>query len=407
MDISAAIIFLGAIVILSHVFTSFFDRIKIPNVLLLMIIGILIGPVSGFVGTDDFGKVGPIFSNLVLLFILFESGTNLKLRELKKTIINSSLLTLIIFVGSTALIGAISHFAFDLNWIAALMVGSILGGSSSAIVIPMIHQIKLREESRSLLSMESALSDVLCLICGIGLFMAMKTGRLDTLDITKEIGVNFIISFLIGIGSGILWTIIIGRIRKVENSIFITAAYLFIVYGTTEYLKFNGGIAALILGVTLGNIGSFSGFFTKYLKVHTEPINSHEKKFFAELVFIFATYFFVYVGLSMQFSDGYFYLIAGIIVAALIIYRFLIVYVLLHKKELKTDRKFIFAVAPKGLVPAILASQPLEAGLESGRDILYLTYSIIFLTIIASSILVFVIQSRMGDENNDEITAGT
>ncbi|MBK7681891.1 MAG: cation:proton antiporter [Bacteroidetes bacterium] len=57
----------------------------VPDVLGLMLIGILIGPVFHLIDPSTFGKFGSLFSNLVLIFILFESGTDLKISEVKES----------------------------------------------------------------------------------------------------------------------------------------------------------------------------------------------------------------------------------------------------------------------------------------------------------------------------------
>ncbi len=42
---------------MSHVFNELFEKTKIPNVLLLLLIGIIIGLVSGVVTDDFFGNI--------------------------------------------------------------------------------------------------------------------------------------------------------------------------------------------------------------------------------------------------------------------------------------------------------------------------------------------------------------
>ena len=92
------IIALGLLIFFSHLFNQLFERTKIPNVLLLLFIGIIIGPVSGIVPKDFFGGLGQVFTTITLIIILFESGANLKFLVIKKTLAPSLLLTIINFV---------------------------------------------------------------------------------------------------------------------------------------------------------------------------------------------------------------------------------------------------------------------------------------------------------------------
>ncbi len=78
MSIAPVIVFVGALIFLAHLFAGIFSRTKIPDVLLLFMIGLFLGPVLGIVTPADFGVVGPVFTTITLVFILFESGTELR-----------------------------------------------------------------------------------------------------------------------------------------------------------------------------------------------------------------------------------------------------------------------------------------------------------------------------------------
>ena len=69
-----AIIFIGLLIFAAHLFAMIFSTKKIPDVLLLLLIGIIIGPVLGLVYPDFLGKAGTIFTSIVLIVILFDGG---------------------------------------------------------------------------------------------------------------------------------------------------------------------------------------------------------------------------------------------------------------------------------------------------------------------------------------------
>ena len=46
-------IFLGLLIFCAHLFNAWFSRRRIPDVLLLMVIGILVGPVSGWITPEQ------------------------------------------------------------------------------------------------------------------------------------------------------------------------------------------------------------------------------------------------------------------------------------------------------------------------------------------------------------------
>ena len=65
-EIAPVIAFVGILVFLAHVFTGVFSRTRIPDVILLIALGICIGPVLGLVTPAHFGQVGPIFTTITL-----------------------------------------------------------------------------------------------------------------------------------------------------------------------------------------------------------------------------------------------------------------------------------------------------------------------------------------------------
>ena len=70
METSVIIITIGFFIFCGHFLSGVFERRSIPDVLGLMFLGILLGPVFHIVNPDSFGQFGSLFSNFVLVFIL-------------------------------------------------------------------------------------------------------------------------------------------------------------------------------------------------------------------------------------------------------------------------------------------------------------------------------------------------
>ena len=66
--------------------------------------------------------------------------------------------------GAVALMALLLIVFLGLEPWMGILGGFILGGTSSAVVIPMITSLNASEESTTLLTVESALTDVLCII---------------------------------------------------------------------------------------------------------------------------------------------------------------------------------------------------------------------------------------------------
>ncbi|MGH9585009.1 MAG: cation:proton antiporter, partial [Bryobacteraceae bacterium] len=86
MHVAANILAVGALVFAAHAFTALFSRTRVPDVLLLTIIGILLGPILHLVKPANFGNVGPVFNAVTLVILLFEAGLSLDLDVLRGAI---------------------------------------------------------------------------------------------------------------------------------------------------------------------------------------------------------------------------------------------------------------------------------------------------------------------------------
>ncbi len=390
MDIYTIIISLGLLIFFSHAFNELFDKTKIPNVLLLLLIGIILGPVGGIVTKDFFGKLGNVFTTITLIVILFESGSGLRFGEIRKSIGTASLITIINFIITVIIASFMANLLTRLDWINSVFIGAIVGGTSSAVVIPMVRQLKMSEKSSAILFLESALSDVLCLIVGLAVLEGIKVGALNIGMVFSKMWKAFLFAALLGIAGGFVWSLIIKLIRSIKNSMFTTLAFVFILYGIVEMMGFNGGIAALSFGIILGNSDSINSnkTFRRIFTFNTSGFNEHEKNFFSEIVFLMQTYFFVYVGISLQFGSLYVYGVGLLIVVLIILTRPLSIRLLTKKDTSASEVAIMSVMTPKGLVPAVLASIPLQEGLANGDVIMDLCYSIVLFSIVICSILV-------------------
>ena len=396
MSIQTIVIFLGLLIFFSHTFNELFSRTKIPNVLLLLLIGIIIGPIGGLVKKEFFGEMGSVFTTITLVIILFESGAGLRFSELKKAIGPASIITVLNFLVTIVITVILVPLFTEIDRINAVFLGAIIGGTSSAVVIPMVRQLKLGEKNTAILFLESALSDVLCLVVGLALLEGMKKGAVDITAVFDSMWKSFLFAAIIGLAGGFVWSLVLNKIRGIKNSMFTTMAFLFVLYGVVELLGLNGGISALLYGIVLGNSDSIGGSaaYQKVFRLNSEGINDDERKFFSEIVFLLQTYFFVYVGISLQFGSFISYLIGGLIVGAIILARPLVIKLVSDKKSPASEIAIMSVLTPKGLVPAVLASIPMQLGLAYGDELMDLGYAVVLFSIVVCSILVIVLSKN-------------
>ena len=394
LEHAPVIIFVGALVFMAHLFTGLFEKTRIPDVLYLILIGVVIGPMLGIVRPDDFGKVGPIFTTVALVIILFESGLDLSLASLRSSLHSAILLTVASFVLAWAALTAVIQGLTGLSFPLALFAGAALAGPAPAVVIPLTRQLKMKDETRAALTLESAVGEALCIVVGLSVLEALRLQEVEVGNMIGRLLSSFVFSILLGGAGGYAWSLVLHRVRRLQHAIFTTPSFVFIVYGICEFLGFSGPIAALSFGIVLGNAGLIRIPWIQESSDLT-PIrhNKVESLFFGEIVFLLKTFFFVYLGISIHLSDYRIVGIAGIATLALIFARAVSVRAATDSRSVpRSDARLMAAMVPKGLATAVLAALPAQLGVAGSAGLSPLVYSGVFLSVVATALLVFLVE---------------
>ena len=388
---STTILVIGFMVFFAHFLSLQFRKTNIPDVLVLMLLGIVIGPLLGVVSPADFGKIGSLIATIALVVILFESGTSLNLATLGQSLGTTGFLATVCFALTILIVAAIAYFALDLTLLPATLLGVILGGTSSAVVIPMVSALRLAEKPATVLVLESALTDVLCIVGVFALLQVYTQGGVEPGKLIGSVLAALIFAAVIGVVGGIGWLLVLGKLRDFPNTISSTLAYVFIVYGATEFLGFSGAIAALALGITLTNFEKFGLHRIQSIDRNLVPLTEMDLGFYREAVFLLKTYFFIYLGISIHFGAAQLALVAGAMVLLIYVMRLLLSRLTFREENYSLrDASVTSMMAPKGLAAAVLATLPLEYGVVGGEMIRDVSYMVVLISITLTALLVMV-----------------
>jgi NhaP-type Na+/H+ or K+/H+ antiporter len=376
----AAIIFLG------FMGEFVFKRTNIPDVLWLMFFGIIIGHFFGFSQAGVLNELASIFTTFALIFILFEGALNLKIKEFFEGMYGGSLLSLVNFIASIA-VSAIVLTLFGFGLTQSIVMGTILGGTSSAVVIPIVKRLNISKKASSSLTLESALSDVFCIVATLAIVEIYSFGSFTLNIFLNNILDKFLIAIAIGAVGGYIWLHILEKLSGHAKSYMITIAFMLLLYSGTEYLQSSGPMACLALGIMLGN----SDLIFRLKNGHQEAvaaIKSSEMFFYSEISFLVKSFFFVYLGMIIKFTSPEPYIIAGALVAGFYLLR-PVSTIIAGKGFAGNDRAVVDALVPKGLAAAVLAQLPAAAGIPGTELFADIVLAAVLISIIMSTVLVF------------------
>lgn len=186
------------------------------------------------------------------------------------------------------------------------------------------------------------------------------------------------LAWFIGIFGAFLWSFIINKLPALKSTKFATPAFLFILYGLTEYLKYSGPLTALSFGIAIGNSKYFEpSLLERLIPDQAIVLPKREKEFFSQIVFLLRTFFFVFIGISVQIERLDWHAWGAIITFVLFIVRILVVKFVFSKATPLLDKAVLSTMIPKGLGAAVIATLPLPNEHPDGLIIQSICFSVI------------------------------
>lgn len=416
MTVAVAFAFIGGVILVGFLAHLLFRVTKIPSVLLLIGIGIVLGPVTGWVTSDSLVAIAPFFGTLALLIILFEGGLGLDVSSVRTQAPKASILALLSFLISFLAVGALAFFGLGMPVIHSLLLASLLGAASPAIIIPLVSGLSVRQEIRTLLKLESALGDVLLIVAVLFLLDAHATGKQSVPGIALALFLSIAVAFVVSSVAGALWARLIGWMGKEPLAYMLTLGFVFLLYFGVEELGGSAAFAVLMFGMILENMHVVADrvgpqvryFFGIDVRAEQFVLQAFMKNITEELSFLIRTFFFVYLGLLLDFSAlTPVIALSGIAMAALLFGgRYAAVRAVLRKGTYTAgERQMVLSMLPRGLATAVMAFLPVQLGVPGAE--LFPIYA--FIVIVVSNIHmtggVIFAERRLGRERAAEKAA--
>lgn len=397
LDIPTLVVLVGLLIFIAHVFAWLFSLTAIPDGLLLMLIGLVLGPFLHAITPDFFGGTGTVLLTIALVIMLFDSGLNLRVQDIRQAWSPMLRITITNFVVTMLVVTGIVVLLTPLELPVALMIGAMLGDINASVMLPLLQRLGIQTSAQTMLVLESALTDVFTIIVTIALLNTYQTGVFSIPGIAGSIMISFLGATIVGGVLGIAWALLLDYVRHLKNSIFVTPALVFIIFGVTEEIGLSGLVAALVFGITLGNMVHIRQYLQRRHQLFArlvEPIsiNRREHAFFSELVFLFQTFFFIYVGLSMTLSRVSTLLVALGITVALLVVRVIVIRATAPRSIGVREASFMSILIPKGLGPAVLALLLVEQHVPGAQVAQEIVYGVILASVVLTSLAVFLFE---------------
>jgi potassium/hydrogen antiporter len=395
MDILATFALISAIILIGYFAELLFKKTGIPDVLILIGIGITLRYFFEPIHPENFGGGASLFATFALIYLIFQGAMAIDFKTLFNSVKEASKLTIISFIFTVIITTGLTMLLFGFDIYLALLFAMIVGGTSSAVVIPLVRMLPINKKHGSALMLESAISDVLCIVGAMTMMNIILSGEVSGAEIFKSILSSFSLALIVGGIIGLSWVFTMFKFKNLRRAHLVTIAVVIALYVFVEspFIEASGPIAALAFGLVLGNSRTIIALNKKIEKdQHSEIIDVLSKtaqSFFSEISFFVKVFFFVYLGILMDFTNPSIFAISGIIVFSIYMLRPLAVK-LTHGKEPLDDysRTNLEILIPKGLAAAVLVNVTIQEGIPGAQQMTAPILAIILLSILLTSILV-------------------
>jgi len=391
ISVDTMLILLGLIIYTGFGGTLLFEKTKIPDLLLLIFIGIVIGFIFDISSADGkLTSIAPYFGSLALIIILFEGGLHLDIQMVLKQLKATLILVITVFLLSMFGIAIIYYLATDYGIYQGLLLGSILGCTSGAIVIPVVQQLNISKDMKTLLVLEASVVDAFAVVFTMTLLTLSSESHVQITHIGKALFDGVTNAILISMAAGFLWLKVMTKMQGKPLIYMLTFAAMVLIYAGVEYIDGSGAIAVLIFGMILSNGNMIISIYHKKkgIKNYSQLISGLEtteiKGIHQEISFFTRTFFFVFLGLIISFNNLTLWVIffsIGILFV-LIATRFASVLFLSSGKNPMTfiNKITIWSMMPRGLASVVLSVSVLDKNIEGTENFAEITFLIVMLT---------------------------
>ncbi|HIR10884.1 MAG TPA: cation:proton antiporter [Candidatus Fimenecus excrementavium] len=370
---SLALIFLFGLI-----FGALFQKLRLPPLLGMLIVGIVLGPYALNWLDDSLLSISADLRQIALIIILTRAGLNLNISDLKKVgrpaILMCFLPACFEILGMLVLAPPLLH----ISYLDAAIMGAVVGAVSPAVIVP--KMLRLMEEgygtkkSIPQLILAGASVDDVFVIVLFSSFTGLAKGESFSPWRFAEIPISILLGVLLGAALGLALAFFFQKVHVRDSvKVLLLLSFSFLLVALEDALEGFVPISGLIAVMSLGIA----------LQRKRDIVARRLSLKFSKLWVAAELLLFVLVGATVDLHYAYAAgLPAVILIFGVLLFRMAGVWVCLFKtKLLFKERLFcVLAYMPKATVQAAIGSVPLSMGLSCGNIVLTVAVLAILIT---------------------------
>lgn len=386
------VLLIAALFLLGAFAELVFARTGVPDMVWLVAAGIVAGPVFNLVAPQLLMPILPFFGAIALITILMGGGLKFRIADVAAAAPRATILGIIGFITSVLAI-CISGFALmeyvynkpSPPLIAWIMVGAIIGGTSSLVIIPAMAGGKTDGRVARVLEVESCITDALCVVVTLVMIDVILSGTVDfaypVFALTKAGGIGI----FLGVVGAAVFIPLLPKLRGRMHAYTILLAGFLALYGLVLLAGGNGAIGVLICALLIGNASDLLPRLLSRIRAEEFSVDLSAMTIHAQFSFFVKAFFFFLIGLLFPTSLEQILVGFGTAIV-LLLARIPAVIISLWRSSFSLAQKGVMILAiPRGLAAGVLSTMPLYMGVPNTADLVPAVFATIVFSILIFS----------------------
>lgn len=357
-------------------------RLRMPAIVLMLVAGILIGPVLGiFDPARDIGPLmGPMIS-IAVAIILFEGGLSLNFHTLQDAVGGVRRL---VYIGAPLgwLMSALSlHYVAGLSWSSSAVFGGIMIVTGPTVIAPLLRTARLSRRPATLLQWEAILNDPIGALAAVLAFEVVIA--LNTATTASEAMLELFIGAAVATAAGVAAGIGLSRAFKrgwvpEYMKVPVLFALLLGVFAASDAVLHESGLLAVtIMGIVIANSKLPSYEEMRRFKEH------------ATVLLVSGVFILLAAGLDVEALGNLDWRAAAFVAMVVLVARPVTVFISLVGSGIPFREKLLVALTgPRGVVLVAVAGlfgeRLLSLGFEDAALIAPLAFALVAVTVVVN-----------------------
>ena len=374
----------GLVIVAGLIFGKISEIIKMPDVVLFILAGIILGPsLLNWINIDKYPVENQVILSFGAAYILYDGGREIDFKILNKVKMSVSLLATAGVLISTVIVGYVAAKVFNIPVYYGLLMGSVIASTDPSVLVPLFKSMNISNKLKQTIISESAFNDAAGAVITFSLIGIILGGEFSLAQSIMDLVKSIAGGVLIGVVAGYLSHLFVdekkfGILRDHPAELMIatvTGAYLI-----SDRFGFSGFMAVFVVGMFCGN----KKVFDFWIPEHSFQTHLRFKEVFTVLLRMMI---FVILGTQLVFENLFSNLTPALIVVAVLIFIARPVSVIF---SMIADRKaqwkwqevvYMMWVRETGVIPAALSGMILTMGVDHADIISSVTFATILITL--------------------------